>query len=196
MSESWTIRAGGRGYGPYTAEQMHAFQAEGRLAVHSLVAPEGDDQFRPAGEYPELASLFANAPQDEIPQTAPLRAPAAHRFGGGEGGHTGERSRFVIVADMKSGSITGLEEEINRLGPSHRFTSQAWILISEASLSTIRGALMQKLGKLDILFIVDTTHDKAAWFNFGPQADIKVRKMWARDAELPEGQKEKRSIAR
>ena len=39
---------------------------------------------------------------------------------------------------------------------------------------------MQKLGKLDTLFIVDATHDKAAWFNFGPETDTRIRRMWSR----------------
>ena len=31
--------------------------------------------------------------------------------------------------------------------------------------------------------IVDAAHDKAAWFNFGPEADTRVRRMWSRTPE-------------
>ena len=41
--------------------------------------------------------------------------------------------------------------------------------------------LVQKLGKIDTLFIVDAAHDKAAWFNFGPENDARVRRMWTRE---------------
>ena len=78
---------------------------------------------------------------------------------------------------MKSSSISGLEEEIFHLGQAHRFMGQAWVLSSEASINTSRNALVQKLGKLDTLFIVDAAHDKAAWFNFGPESDTQIRKM-------------------
>jgi hypothetical protein len=88
----------------------------------------------------------------------------------------------VIISDMKSRSITGLEEEIFGLGTAHRFMPQAWVLASEASINTIRNALVQKLGKIDSLFIVDAAHDKAAWFNFGPENDARVRRMWQRPA--------------
>jgi hypothetical protein len=221
MSETWTISVGGRAYGPYTIEQMQAFQAEGRLAVHSLVSRAGEEQFRPAGEDPELQTLFPAPARNEtqVPLPAPqLQVPAAeqaspagpggpalpglggpgnpHKFGGAETPTTGERNRYVIISDMKSGSITGLEEEIFNFGPAHRFMPQAWILSSEVSLSAIRASLVQKLGKLDTLFIVDAAHDKAAWFNFGPEADIKVRRMWARAPEAPQGFKEQRSNAR
>jgi hypothetical protein len=40
---------------------------------------------------------------------------------------------------------------------------------------------VQKLGKIDTLFIVDAAHDKAAWFNFGPENDARVRRMWTRE---------------
>ena len=42
-------------------------------------------------------------------------------------------------------------------------------------------SLVQKLGKIDTLFIVDAAHDKAAWFNFGPENDARVRRMWTRE---------------
>jgi len=182
MAESWTISVGGRVYGPYSIEQMQGFHAENRLADHSLVARAGEEQFHPASEDPELAPLFQAAAEE--PQ-APAGEPAPHRFGvrAGEELGAGTPSHFVIIADMKSRSISGLEEEIFSLGHAHRFMGQAWILSSEATINTIRNALVQKLGKLDTLFIVDAAHDKAAWFNFGPESDIRIRKMWSRPVE-------------
>jgi len=196
MPEIWTISVDGRVYGPYNAEQMRAFHSEGRLAVHSLVARSGEEQFRAAGEDPLLATLFSSQPvnagvsQASEPQTSPQHnststepsAPAYNvspvKFGQRENA-SGERSRYVIIADMKSGSINALEEEIFNLGPSCRFMQQAWVLTSGVSLSAIRGSLIRKLGKLDSLIIVDTTNDKAAWFNFGPELDTKVRRLWS-----------------
>jgi hypothetical protein len=187
MSETWTISVGNRVYGPYTIEQMHAFHAEGRLATHSLVARAGEEQFHPAGEDTELALLFpvAAAPLSEpmVEAAAPQSSPEPHRFGREPESGNAERSRFVIISDMKSGSISALEEEIFNLGPAYRFMTQSWVLTSEATLNTIRHALMQKMGKLDTIFIVDTVHDRAAWFNFGPEADTRVRRMWSRTPE-------------
>ena len=47
-------------------------------------------------------------------------------------------------------------------------------------MNAIRNVLVQQLGKLDVLFVVDATRDKAAWFNFGPEADARIRRNWAR----------------
>ena len=178
MSESWTISVGGRVYGPYSLEQMRGFHAEGRLADHSLVARAGEDQFHSANEDPALAAFFQ--PQHQAAPAQPEAPSGPHRFGA-EPEATGERTHYVIIADMKSRSITGLEEEIFNLGPAHRFMPQAWVLSSEVGINTIRHALVQKLGKIDTLFIVDAAHDKAAWFNFGPENDARVRRMWTRE---------------
>ena len=179
-SESWTISVGGRVYGPYSIEQMRSFHAEGRLADHSLVARAGEDQFHSAIEDVALA-LFFQPQQQAAPAQPEVTTPAVpHKFGA-DAETTGERTHYVINADMKSRSITGLEEEIFNLGPAHRFMPQSWVLSSEVSINTIRHALVQKLGKIDTLFIVDAAHDKAAWFNFGPENDARVRRMWSRE---------------
>ena len=193
MAESWTISVGGRVYGPYSLEQMQGFHAENRLADHSLVARAGEEQFHPASEDPELALLFQPAIEAAAPEPAAPEAAQPHRFGARAEPEIGP-SHFVVIADMKSGSITGLEEEIFTLGPAHRFGPQAWVLSSEASINTIRNALVQKLGKIDTLFIVDAAHDKAAWFNFGPETDTRIRKMWSRPIE--HAGTEKRAVRR
>lgn len=190
MSSTWTISVGGRSYGPYALEQMSAFQAEGRLAPHSMVAREGEEQFHHASEDAQLAQLFpGNAAPGEQPaaQSSAQQADtptAAARFGRDARAlaASGERNRFIILSDMKSGSISALDEEIFNFGLAFRFLPQAWILTSEVSLNTIRSELIQKLGKLDILIVIDTSNDKAAWFNFGPEADTKMRRMWQREA--------------
>ncbi len=96
----------------------------------------------------------------------------------------GERAHYFIVADMKSRSIAGLEEEIFNLGPSYPVMPQAWLLASELPINAVRNALVKKLGKLDTLFVVDATHNKAAWFNFGPEGDTRIRRIWQK---IPEG---------
>lgn len=181
MAESWTISVGGRVYGPYSLEQMQGFHAENRLADHSLIARAGEEQFHPAMEDPALAPLFAGPAA--MAEEQAVAHPAPHRFGHTEVKAVSGPSHFVIVADMKSRSIAGLEEEIFNLGQAHRFGPQAWVLSSEASINTIRNALVQKLGKIDTLFLVDAAHDKAAWFNFGPETDTRIRKMWSRPLE-------------
>ena len=182
MSDSWYISVQDRAYGPYSRAQMESFVGEGRLAPHSLVARAGETQFRAAGEEPALISLF-QIPAAIAAPMAPQEPAAAQAFGRHDGHPTGERGHIIIIADMKSRSITGLEEEIYNLGPAHPILPQAWLVASELPVTAIRNLLVQKLGKLDMIFIIDATHDKASWFNFGPEADIRIRRIWSRAQE-------------
>ena len=53
-----------------------------------------------------------------------------------------------------------------------------WIVTTDQTVSAVRNRLVQELGKLDTLFVVDATHGKAAWFNFGPEVDVRIRRVW------------------
>ncbi|MBV8978664.1 MAG: DUF4339 domain-containing protein [Alphaproteobacteria bacterium] len=194
MSDTWTISVAGRSYGPYRADQMQAFAAEGRLVAQSQVARDGASQYGPASDDPLLAPLFGQ-PSAAPAQAEPQRQPARSQFFTAEGNEDvqsfgrseddqGKRAHFVIVADMKSRSISGLEEEIFNIGPAVPILPQAWLLTTEMSINAIRQALVQKLGKLDMLFITDATHDKAAWFNFGPEADSRIRRLWQKTPDV------------
>jgi hypothetical protein len=189
MSDTWTISVAGQNYGPYTIVQMQSFVGEGRLAPQSLVARYGETLFTSASDDPILSGFF----QPATPAASPAPAPAAPFFTAGgneetpssfgrseEPAASGERSHYIIVADMKSRSISGVEEEIFNLGPAVPIMPQAWLLSSEMGINQIRQTLVQKLGKLDMLFVADATHDKAAWFNFGPEADARIRRIWQR----------------
>jgi hypothetical protein len=192
MSDTWIISAAGQSYGPYNLQQMQTFVGEGRLAAHSMVAPAGENNFRQASSYSELVRLFA--PAGPMPSATGKFVTASGvecdeetispTFGRStDEPRTGERGRFVVIADMKSGSISGLEEEVFNLGPAQPLMPQAWLLISDQPINAIRNALVQKLGKLDMLFIVDATHNKAAWFNFGLEADARIRRIWTAQHE-------------
>jgi hypothetical protein len=183
MPETWTVNTGERTYGPYTITQLQAFANEGRLAPHSLVARTGEQDFHAASEDPSLAGLFHNGHSAAAVAQA-LRNDQPHRsFGRKENEETGELSHYIIMADMKSRSVAGIEEEVFNLGPAYAVLPQVWLLACDLSINALRNALVQKLGKLDMLFVVDATRDRAAWFNFGPEADTRIRRLWARTSE-------------
>ena len=181
MSDSWFVNVQGRAYGPYSEAQMQDFAVEGRLAPHSLVTRAGETEFRAASDEPGLALLFPQAkPAEAIAPDAPA---AAQAFGRQDDGDAPERSHVVIIADMKSRSVQGLEEEIYNLGSAYPLFPQVWLLATEQPVNAIRNLLVQKLGKMDVLFVVDATHNKAAWFNFGPEADTRIRRIWTKPVD-------------
>ena len=102
-------------------------------------------------------------------------------FGRSKDEGSGEPAHIVVIADMKSRSIVGLEEEIYRLGQACPLLPQIWLLRTDQSVNAVRNHLVQQLGKLDVLFVVDATNNKAAWFNFGPEAEARIRRIWSKD---------------
>lgn len=185
MASTWTIKANDRCFGPYALEQMRQFVSEGRLAPHSLVAAAGNNGFRPAGEHDELAALFRPA-APAAPR--PVFFTAEGDLGAGYAVREPEatpQSRFLIIAEMKSRSITGLEQEIMRCGQAIAIMPQAWLLASEMTINALRNMLVQRLGRIDMLFIVDATHNKAAWFNYGLENDARIRRIW-QEAQRPQ----------
>ena len=57
-----------------------------------------------------------------------------------------------------------------------------WIISTDQSVSAVRNRLVQELGKADSLFVIDASRGKAAWFNFGPEADVRIRRVWQKSA--------------
>lgn len=77
----WVLKHGDRVYGPYSFAAMQAYAAEGRVAPHSLVAPEGTpagaSTWSAAADLPQFAVLFGQAPEIEPqPQPDPVSTPA------------------------------------------------------------------------------------------------------------------------
>jgi hypothetical protein len=190
MTDSWNINVGGRSYGPYSLHQMQGFVAEGRLAPHSQVSQPGTGMTCAAKDDARLASLFSSPKKPEPVPSATGRFFTAKigtdddtnspKFGRSSDEAKGaERGRYLIIADMKSRSISGLEEEILNLGPAYALLPQIWLLVSDQSMTAIRNTLVQKLGKIDTLFVIDATRNRATWFNFGPEADARIRRVWS-----------------
>jgi len=182
MSAKWIISVEGRTYGPYTAGQMQDFAIHGRLAGHSLIARGEDGRFGPASQDPDLAFLFQSAATQTRRAAGAVEEP--RKFGHSEPETTDEPSHYLIVADMKSGSISALEDEILRIGPAYPVMPQAWVLSTELSTGALRNLLVQKMGKLDLLFIANATQDKISWVNLGLEAETRVRRIWTRHPQL------------
>jgi hypothetical protein len=192
MIGAWSINVGGRLYGPFTSERMKSFASEGRLAPHSLVAREGTSDWHEAREEPEFSDLFvlpsrepavpALTPQpaeEPAPITPPAHQTLPQRADAGlHEKSDGSRSHFAIVIDQKSRPAGNLDDAIVSLGPAYRLLHNVWIVSTDQTVNAVRNRLVQELGKADSLFVVDASRGKAAWFNFGPEADVRIRRVW------------------
>ena len=182
MTIAWTINVDGRVYGPYSAERLRNFASEGRLAPTSLIAQEGASEWREAREEPEFCDLFTQVPKEtprvvSAPVVVPKPAPAPSAPVNVDVPE-GKLAQFAIVIDIKSHSSGGFEQAITSLGSAHRLVHNVWILSTTQTVNAVRNRLVPELGKSDSLFVVDASRGKAAWFNFGPDADVRIRRVW------------------
>jgi hypothetical protein len=168
MIGAWTINVGGRVYGPYSYERMRSFAGEGRLVPQSLVAHEGSSDWHEAREQPEFSGLFGAATQRPAPAEEARPADAQQDV------PAQQRAQMVILLDVKSRLGNGFEQTIFDLGPAFRVLPNAWIVSTTDSANAVRN--------LDALFVIDATRNKSAWFNFGPEADAKIRRVWQKSA--------------
>jgi hypothetical protein len=88
------------------------------------------------------------------------------------------RAHFAVVVDQKSGLSSNLEEALASLGPYYRLLPSVWISSTEQRVNAVRNRLVQELGKTGSLFVIDASRGKAAWFNFGPDANVRIRRVW------------------
>ena len=183
MTDAWTIKVGDRLYGPFSLERVRGFAPEGRLAPTSLVAPEGSEDWREAGHTPEFADIFASQPGEppSVPEARPAQVPSAVAPTPAPA-PAAERAQFAVVVDIKSGGGGDLEQAIMSLGPAYRLLPNIWIVSTEQTINAVRNRLVRELGKADSLFVVDASRGKAAWFNFGPDADVRIRRVWQKTA--------------
>ena len=196
MTDFWKVQVAGQSYGPYPLDHMKAFIAEGRIVATSMVAYGEEAGFHAASDDLMLAQFLAPAPEpvaepeiEPEPIAEPVRKTeaAASKFGRVDETQDSEPAHIIIMADMKSRSLSGLEEAIYSLGSAFPVLPQVWLLTTNESVNGIRNLLIQKLGKIDVLFIVDATRDKAAWFNFGPEPEARMRRIWGKDAQRKAG---------
>jgi GYF domain 2 len=205
MIGAWNINVSGRVYGPFTSERMRSFVGEGRLAPHSLVARDGSSDWHEARDEPEFTDVFmqrnppapvvapaapAPAPQSALaslitrappqPQPTQQHAPQVHTSHPNISTAAEHAiAHFAVIIDQKAqGGSSNIEGAIGSLGLYYRLTNNVWIISTDQSVSAVRNRLVQELGKSDSLFVIDASRGKAAWFNFGPEADVRIRRVW------------------
>lgn len=175
LNSMWRINVSGQVYGPYTGHQIKAFAEEGRLAPHSIVQSGEQGPWITAIDDPVLGQLFAQESKP-LPAAKPITAQPQTTA-------AAEAANFVVIADLKSRGTGHFEATLNKLGANYRLNPSVWIVHTEHTAAGLRNELVPHLGNTDTLVIIDATRGKTAWFNLGPEADAKIRKVWKRTGD-------------
>lgn len=156
-SGQWWVQVRGKAYGPYTMEQLSGFVAEGRVRPATQVSDRQD------GAWIEARKV--------IGLMAPLRA-------GEPANDVAEAANVFVHAEIMSGAWQGFVAALESMGFVCELSPGLWLVRTRFSAGVIRNTLSQTLERGDRFVVVDASRDRLAWFNLGPEVDVRISKVW------------------
>ena len=152
----WWVQIRGRSFGPYSIEQMARFMSEGRVRPSTMVADNPDKGWTEARKVMSLRGL-------RVPSAANDSAQAANVF---------------VHAEILSGGSMAFMAALEGMGAVCDLAPQMWLVRTKYSAGMIRNTLSQTLATGDRFVVIDATRDRLAWFNLGPEVDVRINKVW------------------
>ena len=166
-SDKWEMKIGRSVYGPYTYKEMENLVVQGLLAPHSRICKYGSKAWDRASNDPSISVIFGGK-----------HKPSKSQDSGAAETPEQEPVNFALFMEIASNANIDLFQAIRNLGPSSRISGSCWLLKTDKSAGAIRNALVPLMANSDKLLVIDTSRSKLAWFNLGPEADSKIRKVW------------------
>jgi hypothetical protein len=153
----WWVQVRGRAFGPYSIEQMARFLAEGRVRPTTMVSNKPDSGWLEARRVMSLRGLRTPAPSNDS------QAEAANVF---------------VHAEIVSGSWMAFMAALESMGTVCDLAPGLWLVRTRFSAGVVRNTLSQTLERGDRFVVIDATRDRLAWFNLGPEVDVRISKVW------------------
>ena len=166
-AETWWVKVRDKVYGPYTRELMARFMAEGRVTPKSLVALSREGEWTEARNSPTLQGALGESRTQFKAEDAPNH-PA----------------NLIIYTEIASGASQRIEYELRQLGAVAEINPGVYLLRTRRTAGAVRNAMSQLLSRGDKLLVMDSSRDRLAWFNLGPETDARIREVW--NAAVPE----------
>lgn len=154
----WWVQVKGQAYGPYTKAQLQDFVSEGRVRPNTLVSDQKD------GAWVEARRVIGLVPPAQTQSPANDGAP--------------EAANVFVHAEIFGGSWNAFMAALESMGVVCDIGPGLWLLRTGRSVSAIRNALSQTLERGDRFVVIDATRDRLAWFNLGPEVDVKIGHVW------------------
>lgn len=153
----WWVQVRGRAFGPYSLQQMARFLSEGRVRPNTMVSEKPDAEWTEAHRVTALRGLRAPAPSND-----------AHI----------EATNAFIHAEIVSGSFNAFTAALEGMGSVCELAPGLWLVRTKFSAGVIRNTLSQTLERGDRFVVIDASRDRLAWFNLGPEVDVRISKTW------------------
>lgn len=152
----WWVQVRGRAFGPYTIEQMAHFMTEGRVRPNTMVSANGKDKWTEARRIMALRGLRTPTPANDVEEAA----------------------NVFVHAEILSGAFMGFVAALESMGRICALAPGLWLLRTSHSAGVVRNTLSQTLERGDRFVVIDATRDRLAWFNLGPETDVRISQVW------------------
>ncbi len=164
-AQQWWVQVRGQAYGPYSFDQLTAFVEEGRIRPATMVSDKPETGWTEARRVGGLMS--------------PLRAESNKSLTATIGSASVETAANVFVhAEIHSGAWTPFMAALESMGIVCDLAPGLWLVRTRFSAGVIRNTLSQTLERGDRFVVIDATRDRFAWFNLGPEIDVRIGKVW------------------
>ncbi len=90
---------------------------------------------------------------------------------------------MLVWTDLGSGENRRVEAGLHKLGPVAEVAAGVYMLRTRKTAGVVRNAISQATGQGDKVLVIDASRDRLAWFNLGPETDVRMREVW--NAQLP-----------
>ncbi|MET0183286.1 MAG: DUF4339 domain-containing protein [Caulobacterales bacterium] len=163
---AWWVQVRGEAYGPYAESQMAAFVREGRVKPATLVSPSADGEWAEAHAAVGVREFFRAGRSFSEPAPANTNKPAT------------ELANMFVFAEIFSSATTRFLSGLESLGLVVDMAPNLWLIRTRHSVGAVRNTLSQTLATGDRFVVVDASRDRLAWFNLGPETDVRIRDTW------------------
>ncbi len=153
----WWVQVRGQAYGPYSFAQLSDFVTEGRIRPATLVSDHKDGVWIEARR---VIGLMGSARR------------------GGANDAEAAAANVIVHAEIVSGAWNAFMAALESMGVVCELRPGLWIVRTTFSVGVIRNTLSQTLERGDRLVVIDASHDRLAWFNLGPEVDVRIGKVW------------------
>ena len=161
-AETWFVKVAEKIYGPYTRELMARYVAEGRVAPKTLVAHTSDGEWIEARNSPTFRAALEE------------KRPAFKT----DNGEPTDLANLIVIIEITSGLSRPLEYELRQMGAVVEIKPSVYLMRTRRTAGAVRNAISQLMGRGDKLIVLDSSRDRLAWFNLGPETDARIRGIW------------------
>lgn len=162
VAETWFVKVAEKVYGPYSRDHMARYVAEGRVTPKSLVALSAAGAWEEAGRSAALQAVLS--------ETRP-----AFKIDNGE---PAELGNLLVIISLASSASRQFDYELRQMGSAVEISTGIYLLRTNRTAGAVRNALSQMMNRGDKLIVLDSTRDRLAWFNLGPETDARIREVW------------------